>query len=785
MILRRYCSWMKQFVLAALLPCAAGYAQTAAPEVRAMWISRFEWPSSSQSVAKANIDNHMALLKANNFNTVLFQVRGQCDVLYPSPDEPWTNTFNWTNPGWDPLQYAIDAAHAQGLEFHAYINTHTLAAPLPPANTNPVHQYHLHGPNVPNEQSWMIRNSAGIAGLVDSYYWISPANTEASAWTRKQIMHVVKNYNVDGVHFDRIRSPGNTYTFDHATQTRWNNGAVSDSNPDGLNLGDFMRSQITRDLRNIMGEINYYKPWVKTSAAPFGIVYKDATTSYTGTGTQSYHSWYQDSWGWLRYHTLDFMVPQIYWEMGSAHPFDRLLNDWQKYRYGRWIVAGSTTGSGSKTPYKLLQETWETRNQSAAGHCIFSIGSMGNYWSPYKTAGAAGTPAMAAPYSQPAPVPQMPWKTNPTVGTITGYVVNTAGQPVVDARINLAGDTFKTPSGTDYNYLSAHDGFFAILDVAPGTGHQLNASKTTVGRGRKDNLTVAAGSVTSVTIVLSNKLGILSLDKLTHTAGSTVTISLRDDDLAGSAQVMADSGVEQDQVLLVQTAPGQFQGTLRLTLNNTLPGDGRIKALPGSSLTVTYADADTGDGTSGTATAVATILDTTAVVLESRTASGAVTPAPVYVEASPDPLASWANTTAKSKVAGVAGSGARWVGNNGLGASVTFTAEIPVTGQYDIAITGPDSVSGPNANSPGAEWQLFREDNSMTTGTVDLNASNAALANQWMTIATGVPYSADEMAVLKLINRNTNTSNSGNRFNIDAVRFMFNGVTAIEEWPLY
>src|SRR5690606_13762583 len=65
-----------------------------------------------------------------NFNAVIFQVRGQADTLYPSPDEPWSPLVSpdglepegWN--GFDPLAYAIEGAHSRGLEFHAYINTH-------------------------------------------------------------------------------------------------------------------------------------------------------------------------------------------------------------------------------------------------------------------------------------------------------------------------------------------------------------------------------------------------------------------------------------------------------------------------------------------------------------------------------------------------------------------------------------------------------------------------------------------------------------------------------------
>src|SRR5690606_496558 len=118
-------------------------------EIRSIWASRFEWPHANMATAKANIDNIMETAAANNYNTVFFQIRGQMDTHYPSPYEPWSNTYNWQNPGWDPTAYAIEKCHSLGMEFHAYINTHAVAGPIPPVNTAPKHIYHLHGPGAP------------------------------------------------------------------------------------------------------------------------------------------------------------------------------------------------------------------------------------------------------------------------------------------------------------------------------------------------------------------------------------------------------------------------------------------------------------------------------------------------------------------------------------------------------------------------------------------------------------------------------------------------------------
>ena len=79
-----------------------------------MWVSRFEWPNADQATCKATIDDVMQTLAVNNFNAVFMQIRGQADVLYPSPYEVWSPLIGGTDPGWDPLAYMINAAHANG-----------------------------------------------------------------------------------------------------------------------------------------------------------------------------------------------------------------------------------------------------------------------------------------------------------------------------------------------------------------------------------------------------------------------------------------------------------------------------------------------------------------------------------------------------------------------------------------------------------------------------------------------------------------------------------------------
>jgi beta-lactamase class A len=439
--------------------------------MRACWVSRFNWTRDTEEETKARIREIMETLARNNFNAVLFQVRGEANTLYPSPHEPWGPQFNWTNPGWDPLAYAIEQARAQNLEFHAYFNTHTLSATVPPEQTTPQHQYNLHGPHTADP--WVIHNDKGEpVSSTDSYTWLSPGHPDASAWTRKVLMHLVENYDVDGVHFDRIRTPGRGYSHDPRTVERFN----GEGNPDGLDWGQFMRDQITNDLRRITGAIALRKPHIKITAAPFGIN-RRLEGGYQGTGTESYHQWYQDSFGWLERGVLDATFPMIYWRIGSAHPFEVLYADFLRNSGGRHVYAGISMRNDPIAQIEVV------RDLGGPGTTMWSYGD------------GAFPGFLEGPYAEPAPIPPMPWKDEPTHAIVAGTITDEAGNPLLDAWIHVSGDTT--------TYLSGADGFYSLVQLQPGQqvlsftkrglGEVVQVVQLEAGEVREENITIPAG----------------------------------------------------------------------------------------------------------------------------------------------------------------------------------------------------------------------------------------------------------------------------------------------------
>ncbi len=451
-------------VLAALIvPAAVAQAQN--PEFRALWTSRYEWPDANPAVAQANLDNLMADLAAANFNAVFLQVRGQADVLYPSPEEVWSPLIGGADPGWDPLAYAVAAAHAQGIELHAYINTHTCWQSLPAsahtAPANPDHVFYAHcNAADPDHRDWLHHDNPDnpVQFSESEYVWFAPGVPAYQAYIRRQIMHVVNNYAVDGVHWDRIRTPwSNEPSYDPISLARFND---PQSNPAGLDFTHWTADQITRTVRDIYAAIMAVRPDVKVSAA----VYSNPATAPTAQS--------QEALVWAQTGVLDILVPMMYFSGGVGSTWDSRLQAWLAGSGGRHVVAGHITSQGNAS---LLEQIDLTRLRGGQGNSVFSWTSFTG-WNDY----------LAGPYAQPASVPGMPWKDSPATAIIYGYVTDGGGDAVVDAQLVRTGD--------NYVALSSGDGFYSFLLVPPGT-YTLSASHPAYAPAAAGGTSVSAGDV--------------------------------------------------------------------------------------------------------------------------------------------------------------------------------------------------------------------------------------------------------------------------------------------------
>src|SRR5258707_179192 len=104
-----------------------------AREFRAAWVAtvgNLDWPSKAGLTTPEQKAELLALLdraRQLRLNAIILQVRPGCDALYSSPLEPWSEYLTGRmgqapSPFYDPLAFAVEAAHQRRLELHAWFN---------------------------------------------------------------------------------------------------------------------------------------------------------------------------------------------------------------------------------------------------------------------------------------------------------------------------------------------------------------------------------------------------------------------------------------------------------------------------------------------------------------------------------------------------------------------------------------------------------------------------------------------------------------------------------------
>ena len=130
--------------LATTAPATAGNGGAACPtdpdapkrQLRADWIAsvvNIDWPSRpglSPEQQQAELRAWYDQAVERGLNAVIVQVRPTADTFWPSDLEPWSRYLTGTpggDPGYDPLQFAVEEAHKRNLEFHAWFNPYRVS----------------------------------------------------------------------------------------------------------------------------------------------------------------------------------------------------------------------------------------------------------------------------------------------------------------------------------------------------------------------------------------------------------------------------------------------------------------------------------------------------------------------------------------------------------------------------------------------------------------------------------------------------------------------------------
>jgi uncharacterized lipoprotein YddW (UPF0748 family) len=288
-------------------------------ELRGIWVTtvrNIDWPPKPGLSPDKQRAAYRTLLDAaakRNVNAVFVQVRPTADAFHPSPHEPWSRWLTGQqgrDPGYDPMRFMIDEAHARGMQFHAWFNPYRIGDA---ADRGTLHAEHP------------ARKNPGWVRRYGRHLWYDPGLPQVRDLATRSVLDVVGKYDVDGVHFDDYfypyPEPGRTFD-DDDTYARYGRGAGS--------RADWRRDNVNSLVRDLSRRIHDDKPWVRFGISPFG-VWRNARTDKAGSPTsalQSYDDIYADTRKWMTEGWVDYVAPQLYWQIGFGPAGYRELSEW-------------------------------------------------------------------------------------------------------------------------------------------------------------------------------------------------------------------------------------------------------------------------------------------------------------------------------------------------------------------------------------------------------------------------------------------------------------------------
>lgn len=312
------------------------------PEFRAIWEHHATGPYPGNWAAG------MAALATNQFNAIFPNMLWGGLAHYNSAYLPHSAEFNQYG---DQIAACVAAAHARGIQVHVWkVNWNLSGAPQ----------------SFINELRAANRTQVSRAGAAID--WLCPSHPDNFALETNSMLEIVRNYDVDGIHFDYIRYPDSDYCYCTGCATRFQSQtgrSVTNWPADVLVSGslrnaflDWRRAQITRVVEAVYAGTKALKPAVRVSAA----VFPDAASAYDGVG--------QDWRRWITNGIVDFLYPMDY--TTELHRFTNLVAQQLAYAGGRVPIYPGIGAYVLETDATLAQ-LQATRAANTKGFILFEL----------------------------------------------------------------------------------------------------------------------------------------------------------------------------------------------------------------------------------------------------------------------------------------------------------------------------------------------------------------------------------------------------------------------------
>lgn len=298
--------------------------QARAGEENAMWISFLEYMQFPKNERGFKKEFSRILDKSQELgmNSIIAHVRSHSDAMYPSSIYPWSRHLTGTqgkDPGFDPLKFMVDETHKRGMKFHAWINPYRVSGYgtyfLKETSEKSPAKVWLSDSNPENDR-WVLQHRGD--------YYLNPSISEVKNMVIEGVMEVVRNYDVDGIHFDDYFYP-----------------KIDDTKAElAFDLPEFKASSAFKDVvsyrknnvsdlvKGVYSAIKAEKPNVVFGISPAGNL---DNLRANNAHFVDIDKWVSDS-GYV-----DYIMPQLYWGFEAKkagkpakYAYEANLKEWKK-----------------------------------------------------------------------------------------------------------------------------------------------------------------------------------------------------------------------------------------------------------------------------------------------------------------------------------------------------------------------------------------------------------------------------------------------------------------------
>ena len=305
-------------------------------------------------------------------------------------------------------------AHRRGLQLHVWFNPYRVRVPGANGEASPDHASVTHTRSRPQVRQVPVVRSGRAQRRTSNFIAV--------------LNDVVKRYDIDGVHIDDYFYPypvqDETARSCRFPTTRATSGRSRRARSWSATIGGG-RTSISL-IQRMYDEVKKAKPWVLVGISPFGIWRPGNPPGIVGL--DQYSTLYADARKWQQEGWLDYLTPQLYWQVESkGQSYPKLLAWWAEQNVKkRHLWPGNFTSkirrrgqrwrrASAWTADELIRQIEATRaTPGATGNVHFSMKAL------LQNRDGIADKLKDGLYAEPALVPESPWLGKETPGKPDG-----------------------------------------------------------------------------------------------------------------------------------------------------------------------------------------------------------------------------------------------------------------------------------------------------------------------------------------------------------------------------